>query len=229
MQEKGSYGTEISSDWLQVFRDITNATNERTCIFAGIAACGVGHTAPVITTGHREAVAAALVMGNVNSLPLDWVARLSVGGVHLSLFVVKQLPILPPEAYLGEMVPGGETYAEAVARRVLELTYTSTSLRSFANGLGYLGPPFVWDESTRLLLKCELDAIFAHMYELDRSQVEWILDCDPPGISFPTLKRNEERTFSEYRTRRHVLRAFDQLAAGTAPRLTEGCSTAADR
>ena len=213
-------GISPADSWLQVFRDITNATNERTALFAGIPQSGVGNSAPVVSFANEPAVAAALIMGNVNSIPLDWAARMSVGGVHMNFFIVKQLPVLPPRAYLRKIASGTVTYAAAVARRVLELAYTSNSMRGFANDLGYDGPPFRWDESVRHRLKCELDAIFAHMYGLDRSQLEWILDTKPPGVSFPTLKRNEENEFGEFRTRRYVLRAFDQLQQGKLPSVT---------
>ena len=156
-------------------------------------------------------------MGNMNSIPLDWAARMSVGGVNMNFYIVKQLPALPPEAYLSELTKDGITFAEAVATRVLELTYTAHDIGGFAASLGYDGPPFPWDEKARHRLRCELDAIFARMYELNRSQLEWILDSEPPGVSFPTLKRNEENRFGEYRTRRYVLHAFDQLQRGDLP------------
>lgn len=66
--------------------------------------------------------------------------------------------------------------------------------------LGYDGPPFRWDENRRHRLKCELDAIYTHMYRLDRSDLEHILDAPHPSASFPTLKRNELKQFGEYRT-----------------------------
>ncbi len=69
-------------------------------------------------------MASTLAMANCNSLPLDWAARLSVGGVSLSLFIAKQLPILPPEAYLKQS-SCGLPYAQMIAPRALELTYTS--------------------------------------------------------------------------------------------------------
>ena len=138
----------------------------------------------------------------------------------MNFYIVKQLPVLPPKAYLGELAKdSGLTLAEAVATRVLELTYTAHDVEGFAASLGYGGPPFPWDEGARHRLKCELDAIFAHIYELDRSQLEWILDSEPPGVSFPTLKRNEEDRFGEYRTWRYILRAFDQLRRGELPYL----------
>ena len=64
--------------------------------------CGVGNSAPLIEYENARAVASALVLANMNSLPLDWVTRISVGGVNMNFFVVKQLPVLPPEVYLEE-------------------------------------------------------------------------------------------------------------------------------
>ena len=204
--------------WLQVLRDITNATNERTLITGHVAEAGAGHTAPVIDFEHSRAVASALVLGNMNSLPLDWAARLSVGGTHMSHFIVKQLPVLPPEAYL-RRVESGQALVELVVPRVLELTYTSHELRGFARDLGYNGPPWAWDEERRHRVRCELDAIYAHMYGLDRDDLEWILDAQEPSASFPGLKRAEEHEFGEYRTQRYVLEAYDKMARGELPDL----------
>ena len=105
--------------------------------------------------------------------------------------------------------------------RALALTYTANDLESFARDLGYDGPPFPWDEARRHRLKCELDAIFAHMYQLERPDLEWMLDTPEPGASFPGLKRNEMQAFGEYRTQRYVLQAYDQLARGELPDLDE--------
>ena len=169
---------------LQIFRDITNATNERTLVVDNIPQGPVGNNAPVIDYQCGRAVASALVLANMNSIPLDWAARLSVGGVHMSFFIVKQLPVLPPEAYL-EDVCHGLTYAEVVVPRVLELTFTANELEGFAKDLGYQGPPFQWDDRRRHRLKCELDATFAHMYLLDRSELEWILDAGLAELIIP--------------------------------------------
>ena len=147
---------------LQVFRDITNATNARTLVVDNIPQSAVGNNAPVINYQRGRAIASALVLANMNSLPLDWASRLSVGGTHMSFFIVKQLPVLPPEAYLEEARPGLR-HVELVVPRVLELTYTADDLKGFANDIGYEGLPFPWDEVRRHYLKCELDAIFAEL------------------------------------------------------------------
>ena len=199
--------------WFQAFRNITNATNERTVITDNMPRSAVGHSAQVVNYDKARAVASALVLANMNSIPLDWAARFSVGGTNMSFFIVKQLPVLHPEAYLEEVRPG-LTYAELVVPRILELTYTANDLEGFARDLGYDGPPFLWNENRRHCLKCELDAIFTHMYGLNRSELEWILDAPYPSLSFPTLKNDEMKKFGEYRTQRYVLQAYDQLKQG---------------
>ena len=175
------------SEWLQVFRSIARSTDERTVLADNLPQSGVGNSAPVITYEQSTSVASALVLANLNSLPLDWVARLSVGGVNMNFYIVKQLPVLPPEVYL-ETAPTDDTWVELIVPRVLELTYTAWDLQPFAQDLGYDGPPFVWDEERRCRLKCELDAIYAHMYQLDQED----LAVDPRcSRTIPVLPRPE--------------------------------------
>ena len=110
--------------WLTAFRDITNATNERTVVSSAAGTSGIGNTAAVYDVAPKVAAAAAVLLGNFDSIILDWAARFSVGGTHMNFFIVKQLPVLPPEAFLDEALPA-LTYAELVIPRVLELTYTA--------------------------------------------------------------------------------------------------------
>ncbi len=182
--------------WLEAFRGITRGTDERTMLTDTLPMAGVGNSAPVLGYEYAQAVASALVLADMNSLVLDWAARFSVGGINMNFFIVKQLPVLPPEAFLDE-ASSGITYAELVIPRVLELTFTDWDLEPFARDLGYDGDPFPWDEARRHRLKCELDAIFAHLYHLDRPDLEWILDAPYPSASFPGLKRNELKQFGE--------------------------------
>ena len=207
------------SEWLQVFRSITKATDEHTVLTDRFPKNPAGNRIPVISYERPTSVASALVLANLNSLPFDWAARFSVGGnATLNFFIVKQLPVLPPEVY-SEKAPTGDTWVEMVVPRVLELTYTAWDLQPFAQDLGYDDPPFVWDEERRHRLKCELDAIYAHMYQLDQEDLVWILDAPEPSQSFPGLKQNEEQRLGEYRTQRYVLQAYDLLAQGQLPNL----------
>lgn len=83
--------------------------------------------------------------------------------------------------------------------------------------LGDVGKPFAWIPERRALLRAELDAYYAKFYGLTRDELRYILDpADVYGDDYPTetfrgLKNNEIRQFSEYRTRRLVLEAWDRL------------------
>jgi len=78
-------------------------------------------------------------------------------------------------------------------------------------------PPFKWDEDRRARLRAELDAYYAKLYGLDERDLRYILDPtdvygpDFPGETFRVLKQNELRRYGEYRTRRLVLEAWQQL------------------
>ena len=96
--------------------------------------------------------------------------------------------------------------------RVLELTFVTEEMRPWAEALGYKGPLFPWDDDRRHQLRSEIDAIYSYMYGLTRGELEWILEADHPGVSFPTLRNKEQQKYGEYRTKRLVLRAYDQLA-----------------
>ena len=81
-------------------------------------------------------------------------------------------------------------------------------------------PPFAWNPVRRAQLRAELDAYCARLYNLDRDELHYILDpadvmgADYPSETFRVLKDKEPREFSEYRTRRLVLEAWDALNDG---------------
>jgi len=140
-----------------------------------------------------------LLVSNFNAFAFDYCARQMLGGIHLSDFIMKQLPVLPPEAY-------DETLLRWIVPRVLELTYTAWDLEPFAQDVGYNGPPFRWDEDRRFLLRAELDALYFHLYGIVRDDVEYIME------TFPIVKRRDVARHGEYRTKRVILEVYDALA-----------------
>jgi hypothetical protein len=80
-------------------------------------------------------------------------------------------------------------------------------------------PPFRWNEIRRAQLRAELDAYYARLYGLTRDELRYILDPkevhgeDFPGETFRVLKEKEIKAYGEYRTRRLVLEAWDNLNA----------------
>ncbi|MDK1377230.1 MULTISPECIES: N-6 DNA methylase [unclassified Sinorhizobium] len=198
-------------NWLLGYRDVARATDERSVISLALPFEPASIKHPTLGWNVREPGYALLA--NLNSIPLDFVARQKISGISLSFFILKQLPLLPPSFY----IPGRLTF---VASRVLELTYTSHSLASFARDLGYGGPPFVWDDNRRAYLRADLDAFYARAYRLTRDELRYVLDPadvkgpDYPSETFRVLKEKEMRQYGEYRTRRLVLAAWDRMEAG---------------
>ncbi|MBX6754782.1 MAG: N-6 DNA methylase [Thermorudis peleae] len=195
-----------SRSWLLGWRDIARSTDERTLIASVIPRVAVGDTFLLMLPDISRLEFVPCLLANLDALPFDYVARQKVGGTHLKFNVTKQLPVLPPDVY-AQPCPWypGQTLADWIRPRVLELVYTVWDLAPFARDLGDAGPPFRWDPERRAQLRAELDAAYFLLYGLSRSEVEYVLG------TFPVLRQNEERAHGEYRTARLVLTAYDVL------------------
>lgn len=189
-----------SSNWIIGFRKIARATDERTAIFTVLPKSVTGSQTPVATTKESAPLVACL-LANLNSFIFDFATRLKVGGTDLNHFIVHQLPVLTPTFYERD-VPLKRV---DIAGNVLELSYTAWDLEPFAKDCGYNGPPFLWDEQRRFVLRCELDAAYFHLYGLARDDVDYIMD------TFPIVKRKDEQKYGEYRTKRVILEIYDAM------------------
>ena len=197
--------------WMIAWRDVANAKVERTITFSIIPWAAVGDTASLLFP-QQTPVECAYLLANLNALVLDYCARQIVGGTHMTIGYLRQLPVLNPGFYTDER-------AKFIKSKILELTYTSHSLTPFARDLGHNGPPFAWNEDRRAQLRADLDAFYARAYDLDRDELRYILDPadvkgpDYPSETFRVLKEKEIRQHGEYRTRRLVLEAWDRMEA----------------
>jgi len=223
--------------WLLAYRDIARVVDARTAIAAVIPRRGAGHTLPILPPSLprppkegatpqtlveyqatvQEALLnykryAPLLLGNLNSLPFDFIARQKMQSTHLSWYILQQMPMIPPDAF---RQPIGSTTAEALIRdHVLRLSYTAHDLAPFARDQGHSGPPFRWDEDERLHLRSRLDALFFLLYGLDRAAAEFILG------TFPIVEREERaRWAGRFRSRDLILGYMAAFAAGD----TESC------
>lgn len=199
--------------WLMGWRDISRSTDERTTISGALPQSGVGDKFLLMIPKVDKRRAAAL-LAILTSVSFDYVARQKLGGTSFKYFTMKQLVAPRPN----DLTEGDLDF---IVPRVLELTYTSHSMKPFADELGYKGNgPFAWDEDRRAALRAELDAKIAKLYGLTRDQLRYILDpadvygSDYPSETFRVLKKNEIDRFGEYRTRRLVLDAWDRLERG---------------
>jgi len=197
--------------WLFGFRDICRSTDERTAIFSVFPRSGVGHTNPLVLPSNSHLMAAGGLVASMSTFVLDYCTRQKLGGTHLTYSYLEQLPVPNPAVYQAS-TPWQRSgrLGDWIYDRVLELTYTTWDMRSFALDLGYEGPPFRWDENRRALQRAELDAAYFHLYGIGRNDVEHIME------SFPVVKQRDEARFGEYRTKRLSLEVYDRMAQAIA-------------
>lgn len=199
-----------NKNWLIGCRKITDSRNERTAIFSIIPKSACGDSINLIMPVINQNLLLQCLLANLNSLIFDFVAKQKIGGMNFSFFILKQLPVLPPELYTPEDI-------KFISDRVLELVYTAWDMQPFAKDMGYDGEPFIWNPNRRALLRAELDAYYAKLYGLTRDELRYILDpadvygADFPSETFRVLKNNEIKQFDEYRTQRLVLEAWDRM------------------
>lgn len=222
--KEGNVRWEWEHSYYIAFRDVTNATNERTCVAtlmpSGVAA---GDKAPLVFTS-RSLIPSACFAAMLSSLVFDYIARQKVGGSSMALFIMKQQPTLTPDQISSAM-------QWQIVKRVAELCYFNHDMDGWASELWeemseeqrselpQLGnqQPWIYNPERRATLQAELDAIFAHLYGLNTEDLRYILDpedvCGKGCINetFRVLKDNEIRQYGEYRTKRLVLKAWNKF------------------
>jgi hypothetical protein len=147
-----------------------------------------------------------LLLANLNSIALDFMARQKVQGQHLNWYIVEQLPVIRPDQF--EEKISRKKIADFVRGEVLRLSYTAHDLEPFARDLGYDGSPFMWDEDDRRHRRARLDALFFHLYGISRDDAAYILD------TFPIVREDDEKVFGRYLTKDLVLAYMNAIAAG---------------
>ncbi len=197
----------VTSKWLLGFKSITAPTNVRSFICAVLPPFGVGNSMPLLLLHDRGSrYAGPCLVANLSAFALDFAARQKIGGQNLNFFVVEQFPVLPPQMYEADWQ--GVRLAGFIKERVLELCYTAHDLKGFAEDVGYDGPPFAWDEERRLHLRCQLDALYFHLYKLTGDEAAEIME------TFPIVKRQDEARYGGFRTRDLILAYYRAYAAG---------------
>lgn len=186
-------------DWILGWRNITNATNERTTVVAIFPVTGVGHSLPLAVPG-RVVLLAALT-----TAVSDYVARQKVAGTNFTFSYFQQIPALAPNASIEASPWSSVRLGDWVRDRIRELVYTAYDMRAFAEDLGDNGEPFVWDVERRFWLRAELDAAFFHLYGVERDDVDYIME------TFPIVKRKDIAARGRYRTKDAILQIYDTM------------------
>lgn len=224
LNKEGKIVWHWNHKWLLGFRDVTNATNERTFVCSPIPnAKGVGHSTTLLYA-ERGTMPVASLCAMLSSLVFDYITKQKIGGSHASISFVKQFPALTPD-----QIPSAMQWQ--IVKRVAELCYFNHDMDGWASELWeemneeqraelpQLGAqqPWIYNPERRAILQAELDAIFAHLYGLNTEDLRYILDpedvCGKGCINetFRVLKDNEIRQYGEYRTKRLVLEAWNNF------------------
>jgi len=187
--------TVAQRGWLIGLRKITRAVDLRTGTFTILpwAACSYSMNAII-----PEKVTASVpaLLGNLNSMTCDYALRQKLGGINLAQFIVKQLPVLPPDRYRPELL-------DFIVPRVVELTYTAWDIKAFADD--------VWREAVHGSRGAEeqggggadLPAAIVRQWEANVAETGGHVGAQPPdwlqvpgtsgGFPHPPFKWDEER------------------------------------
>ena len=163
-----------------VFRDITNATNERTMLASVIPAWPCGNKVPLLAEEGQVSVAHQLAVCCVlNSFAYDFVVRNRITGINLNKFILDETPVPDLATTPVELSVIGARLCmvhEVFAGAWLELLESCPGL-----GERPWKSHWVVDPADRLELRAIADAIVAHLYGLDEDQFRWVLrNCDVP-------------------------------------------------
>lgn len=197
-------GLDAAGSWQLGFSSVTSPTNERTFVPYLLPRAAVGNSTPLIRLASAAAAQLPALLAMLSAFCFDYVVRQKVGGVNLNYFIVRQLPVLPPQAV--------RPFGAFCADRVLELTYTAYDMAPFARGLGDRGPPFRWDEQRRFALRAELDALFFRLYGIGRADAGYIMD------TFTGVRRADLARHGRYRTKEAILACYDRMDLDRFPR-----------
>jgi hypothetical protein len=222
----------FSPKWFLGWRDITNATNERTVIASVAPRVPIGHTFALILAPSIRVEERALLLADLNSFILDYVARQKVGGTHITFNLIKQFPVLSRNFWSSDRNNVGSS--EWFVSRVLELVYTAWDLRTVAEEYGYSTIPLLWDQSRRFEIRCELDAALFHAYLPCEADGAWhMVENEAPSAlaaldrhfpkprdavayvmdQFPIVREKEEAKHGSYRTKERILEIYDAMLA----------------
>jgi hypothetical protein len=199
--------------WVLVFKEITAPTNKRTMIASLAPAVAFSNKIPLLQPNQDDDKGvknyrnqAPLLLANLNAFAFDFIVKQKLHAQTLNLYILEQLPFIPPKAFNQKI--GGQKIAEFIREQVLHLTYTAVDMRPFAIDMGYEGATFVWDSEDRRHRLARLDALFFHLYQLDKNEASYILE------QFPIVRANDEKVFGRYLTSELILAYMNAIEAG---------------
>ena len=160
------------------FRDVTNRTNSRTVIACLVPPqIPLTNKAPYLIFNKWSVLAQASVLGIMNSLSFDWIARRYVE-TNLNYFILDILTFPAPDN-----IPWGR-----IGRLAARLSCVDDRFVKFAEEAGVQCGPLT--DMQRSGMQAELDALVARAYELNEDELQFIF-TDFTDKAVNTSYRNE--------------------------------------
>ena len=168
------------------FRDVTNRTNSRTVLACLIPPrVPLTNKAPYLLFAGWNALAQGYVLGILDSLPFDWIARRYVE-TNLNYFILNMLTFPPPDNTPWQRIGALAARLSCVDRRFAE----------FAAEAGVECGPLT--DAQRNDMRAEIDVLVARAYDLTLDELRFIFTDFTENAVSPAY-------------RRHVLEKFEGL------------------
>ena len=156
------------------FRDVTNRTNQRTVIACLVPPkVFIANQAPYLLWPRGDKKDEAYLLGILCSIPLDWYARRFVE-THVNYFVFNPLPVPRPEH-------NDVRWARVVALAG-RLACPDERFAKWARAVGIPYGQLAVDEKDDMIH--ELDAVAAHLYELNEKQLVHVFETFHEGWDY---------------------------------------------
>ena len=144
------------------FRDVTNKTNSRTVLACLIPPqTPLTHTAPTLVVSDPSTMAQGYVLGVMNSLPFDWLARRYVE-THLTYFILNGLTF--PQL--------ANTSWQRIGRLAARMSCVDERFADFAAEAGVECGPLT--DAQRNEMRAEIDALVARAYGMTEDELRFI-------------------------------------------------------
>jgi len=180
-------------NWFLVIRLVVRSTDKRTSIATIIPNYpSVNSLNIILGIKPKEAV---YILSVLNSFVFDYIIRQKMSGANLNQFILEQIPL--PNYKLWAR------FEKIIMRKCIELICTNKELDAFAKDCGCYGIQSKWDDKQRKENQAEIDAITAILFDLTKSELDYILE------KFPIIKENDIAEFGYYYTKEIVQKYYD--------------------
>ncbi len=156
-----------------IFRDISNATNQRSFVSSLIPRFPTGNTTPLLIPKERNFSVIGLA-GIASTLIFDWAVRCRMTGTHLNYFIIEELPTLPLS----------DNFFHIVKHTVIlncKLPLFSSTLLFIAQHKKTVNKLLrsALTEHERIRVQSILNSLVAILFKINLNDFTWILqDCD---------------------------------------------------